>query len=227
MLIWPGLPNLWIRGSWAGLVLAVGFTVLVCILLAGTWIWNEWLSTTVQYAGFGMAGVIWIGSAMVAIRSDFFTRIEPPSNGPRDGIGLPGTAGLVPDAHSIPPEDDLFPRAQAQYLNGDWLACEQTLGKLLAQNRRDVEARLLLATLCRHLHRTAEASEHLAVLERLESAERWAYEIAMERHDLAGSPRPGEEPVENSQGDIACTTHPIFHGEIQGTNEKISRTDAA
>ena len=34
--LWPGLPQLWGRGSWAALCVSVGFTAVACVLLAAT-----------------------------------------------------------------------------------------------------------------------------------------------------------------------------------------------
>ena len=47
-----------------------------------------------------------------------------------------------------PAERDLmFREAQGHYLSNDWVATEQLLLKLLKQDARDVEGRLMLATL--------------------------------------------------------------------------------
>ena len=38
-LVWPGLPWLWLRGSFAGLVLAIAFAVTVDVAILTTFIW--------------------------------------------------------------------------------------------------------------------------------------------------------------------------------------------
>ena len=39
--IWPGLPSLWERGSWAGLGLAVVFAGLLNVLLVASTVWTD------------------------------------------------------------------------------------------------------------------------------------------------------------------------------------------
>ncbi len=75
----------------------------------------------------------------------------------------------------------MFREAQGHYLSNDWVATEQVLLKLLKQDARDAESRLMLATLWRHQGRSAEALRQLDRLERLEAAENWQHEIAAER----------------------------------------------
>jgi len=41
--LWPGLPRLWVDGSWAGLAEAIAFALLVDGLLLASWVWTEWL----------------------------------------------------------------------------------------------------------------------------------------------------------------------------------------
>ncbi|MBN1851867.1 MAG: CDC27 family protein [Pirellulales bacterium] len=226
LLVWPGLAHLWIRGSWAGLVLAVGFSLLVSVLFASTCVWTAWLSSTVQSAGMVLAIAIWIGSSVVAYRAGLFSELEAASGDPtRPATGDPSLS--ADHWKTIPTGDDLFLRAQAQYLRGDWLAAMQTLHKQLIGNRRDVEARLLLATLYRHLHRFEEANAQLAILERLEPADRWAYEIACERDRLRGSdPASNVSETESKTGMVPATT-PILGVETTENSETTDRTDAA
>jgi Tfp pilus assembly protein PilF len=80
--------------------------------------------------------------------------------------------------------DDLFRQALSEYLQGSFLAAENTLGRSLKHHPQDVEARLLLATLLRHTKRHDEARRELARLAQLEGAARWATEIEAERDKL-------------------------------------------
>jgi thioredoxin-like negative regulator of GroEL len=80
--------------------------------------------------------------------------------------------------------DQLFREAQTRYLENDWVAAEQLLLKLLKQDARDVEGRLMLATLWRHQGRREEALRQLDRLGRLEAADKWRDEIAAERRRL-------------------------------------------
>ena len=59
------------------------------------------------------------------------------------------------------------------------------MGRLLQRHPRDVEARLLLATLLRHARRYPEALDQLDRLERLNDAAKWTLEIETERRHLA------------------------------------------
>lgn len=196
LLAWPGLPHLWLRGAWAGLVLAVGFTVLVCVLLAGVLVWTGWIAPAVQYVGSFLAAAIWVGSVVVSSRGDLWADQSESENSRTQSTPVSN------EQIALPPQRDLFSHAQGQYLRGDWLAAEQTLRRLLSGNRRDVEARLLLATICRRMNRPEEANVQLAMLDRLETAERWGFEITAERRYLGeicgtdGSREPSEhEPI--------------------------------
>ena len=90
--------------------------------------------------------------------------------------------------------DDLFRRGLGEYLKGAWFEAESLFGQLVAQNPRDVDARLTLATLLRHTGRPAEAERHLAELDRLEKAEKWREEIERERQLLKTSAEALIEP---------------------------------
>src|SRR5690606_14428372 len=79
----------------------------------------------------------------------------------------------------------LFQQALDDYLRGDWLAAETGFVRLVAANRRDADALLMLATLYRHTRRHDEAHETLRRLERLEAAEKWRLEIETEKQRLA------------------------------------------
>jgi len=67
------------------------------------------------------------------------------------------------------------------YLQGQWFEAEKSLVQLLRQNPRDVEARLMIATLFRRTRRWDEALRQLDQLERLEASQAWALEIQRER----------------------------------------------
>jgi tetratricopeptide (TPR) repeat protein len=172
--LWPGLPQVWTRGSWAGLAVAVGFTALANALAAATFVWDEWLSDPVRWTAWSALGIVWL-LAWLDARADWRRRLTELSAG----------AGLASD----PAErcDHWFREAQAAYLTGDWVASEQTLLKLLKLEPRDAEARLLLATLWRHEGRLEVADAELDRLELLESAAPWRHEIAQERERIAAA----------------------------------------
>jgi thioredoxin-like negative regulator of GroEL len=89
-------------------------------------------------------------------------------------------------------EEDLFREAQAQYLQGNWYAAEETLRAMLAANPRDVEARLMLATLLRHTARLEEAASQLQQTARLEASAGWRQELQTEWRRLSEAEQDGE-----------------------------------
>jgi len=173
--LWPGLPQICRVGSWPGLGLAVGFAVLLNLALAGTFLWSGLFTPGARKLIWAAVAITWIGSAVAAR----LRREAPPD-----------------------PDGDLYPHALGQYLKGNWFEAEQIFARLLDRNPRDLEARLMLATLLRHTGRPQEAATQLDRLEGLEGSGKWALEIARERRFLAeataGAPRshtPGaEEP---------------------------------
>jgi len=160
--LWPGLPQLWRQGLWWGLALAVGFGVLLNLLVMASFVWVELLgSSTLKFAWLAMS-VLWLGSAVASVWHSW---------------------GVVPRVTGS--AEAMFRAALSEYLKGNWFEAERTLGRLLELRPRDVEARLLLATLLRHNVRLTEAVEQLDRLELLEDARRWAHEIEVERHVIA------------------------------------------
>lgn len=167
--LWPGLPQLWLRGSWAGLALAVGFTALANLLAASALVWNEWLPPRVRWIGLATLGGVWV-LAWIEGRADWRRMIAELSGGE-----------LTPPADLAAQSDQWFREAQRAYLAGNWVSAEQTLLKLLKQDSRDAEARLMLATLWRHEGRKDDAADQLDRLNRLETGAPWRYEISRER----------------------------------------------
>ena len=162
--LWPGLPHCWVAGSWTGLAVACAATALVCGLLASSLVWVELVGQNVLRCGIAAAAGLWIGAATWALR-------HPP-------------ASATPPAAT----QDLFRTSLGEYLQGNWFEAEALVGKILAMDARDAEARLLLATLLRHTGRLAEADEQLDRLELLDGALPWREEIAAER-DLLSTER--------------------------------------
>lgn len=167
--LWPGLPHLWVRGSWVGLVLAVGFTALANFLLASSLVWSEWLPVRIRWIGLAVLTAIWM-LAWAEARADWRRWL----------------AQWSVDGELSAPEraEQLLADAQQSYLAGDWVVAEQTLRHLLRSEPRDVEARLMLATMWRHQGRWPEAEEYLGKLERAEASAPWAFEILRERQLL-------------------------------------------
>jgi tetratricopeptide (TPR) repeat protein len=169
--LWPGLPQLWYGGLWSGLALAVGFAVLLDGLLVASFVWVELLSPRYLRFAWLVAVGLWIGAASL---SAWYGR----------GGGWRGAAST----------EAMFRGAFSEYLKQNWFEAERVLGQLLHHDPRDVESRLMLATLLRHTGRYHEALEHLAQLELLNDASRWAREINSEmrliKTKLAQHPGP-------------------------------------
>ena len=158
--VWPGLPQLWHAGFWWGLVLAAGFAVLVDLLLVASFVWVELFGPLDLRLGWLAAGSLWGASAILSI-------------------------GFHPRERDTASADLLFREALNEYLQGNWFEAETVLARLMKSAPRDVEARLLLATLLRRTGRHDLALEQLDRLERLRDAVKWTREIARERQDTA------------------------------------------
>jgi cytochrome c-type biogenesis protein CcmH/NrfG len=78
----------------------------------------------------------------------------------------------------------LFLQAQGEYLKGHWFEAESLLQQIIRRSPRDVEAQLMLATLYRHTRRVDEARQRLRLMEAIDGAERWRWEIDQEQRLL-------------------------------------------
>jgi len=154
---------------------AVGFTALANTLLLATLVYRDWMAANVQLTGYGLLVVIWL-LAWWESRAD---RRQDLADSSSDG-----QSETPPVDKQEEKRDEWFREAQQCYLRGDWVAAEQKLLALLKQDTRDVESRLMLATLWRHQGRGEEALRQLDRLERLEAASEWQYEISAEREAL-------------------------------------------
>jgi hypothetical protein len=160
--LWPGLRALWTRGSWAALVWAVCAAGLLNLAILGTWVWSELLGELFRTGLWGVVGVIWLGAAA------------------REAICGPGRRNDRQQAIA----EELFREALDHYLKGNWFETERVLGAILRKDPRDLEARLMLATLLRRAGRPDEAALNLDALARMEGAETWQCEIDRERQSL-------------------------------------------
>jgi hypothetical protein len=177
---WPGLAELWQRGSWLGLALALGFTVLVNLVAISSFVWTEWLSSWTHSLVWGALLTTWVASAAISLRQGRNSR--------------PGAVIAL---------QDLFQQAQSEYLKGNWFEAETALNTLLRKDARDIDAHLMLATLLRHTQRAEQAAMQLGRLELLEGAEKWSMEIDCERRhlaSLAGESDPSDVSEERGNG---------------------------
>jgi hypothetical protein len=158
LTLWPGLMALWLDGSWTGLSVAVASGAALNLLILASCVWFELLSSTQLLGGWLFLGVFWLAAAALARRS----RAKRPA------------AGVAAVAV------DLFQSAMTEYLRGHWYDAEAAVTRLVAKNPKDVEARLLWATLLRRTRRVVEARAQLKQLERLDGAAVWSEEIGRE-----------------------------------------------
>ncbi len=159
MYLWPGLPYVWSCGSWAGLAMAIGAAAILNVLLLITCGWTELIGSSLRISLWVAMGVAWVGAAI-------WSATRSPT----------GAAER---------ESDRFAEAVDHYLRGDYYQTEQILEGLLRRNIRDVDARLMLATMWRRTGRPDEATHQLDVLARWEGAGKWELEIRKERELLA------------------------------------------
>lgn len=161
LCLWPGLPQLWRRGDWSGLALALGFSLFLNLVLLTTLVWTELVSPAIEKTAWVALGGFWIASAVLSARLARHSPQRPPA------------------------EQDLFPQATREYLRGNWFEVEAICHQLLGQNDRDIEAHLLLASMYRQTRRWDEAHERLEQLGKLTHAVRWNWEISAEWQRLA------------------------------------------
>lgn len=168
MYLWPGLPHLWRRADWSGLVVAVVFAALLNAALLSTIVWSE-------YELFVPAGrkIIWLAVLAMWVGSTAYS-----ANWQRRHPD-------VPKPLATENSEDAFAEALEHYLQQDWYEAERLLGQLLRYDVRDVDSRLMLATVLRRTQRFDEAAGQLDRLSRMENAQKWEQEIFQERARLA------------------------------------------
>jgi hypothetical protein len=166
--LWPGFALAWNGGRWEGLLVAAVFSTALNGGLALTVI------DQVPLGGWRLltAGLAWL----LVLGLLAFGIWRPPRAGLREAGGKPDEAEAI---------DVAFGEAQHEYLKGHWLEAELIIGRLLAKHPRDVEARLLRASIERRTRRWAEARQTLAALAADERAAKWWPEIAAEMEQIA------------------------------------------
>ena len=188
--LWPGLPQLYLRGAFSGLIVAFGFAALFNLLVATSLVWTDLATPLLRTTGWGLMALIWTIAAVVSRR----TCREHAESGTesREASGR-----------------DLFEGVIDDYLKGNWYEVETRLREILRRFPRDAEAHLLLATMFRHTDRHDEAIRRLDELTRWETCEEWRVEIARERELLSTRHRnravtsdqqtTAAEPAENAK----------------------------
>ena len=60
--LWPGLPHLWVKGSWAGLALAIGFTLLLNLAILNLLVWPELMEPRAKWVGGVALLLLWLAA---------------------------------------------------------------------------------------------------------------------------------------------------------------------
>jgi hypothetical protein len=163
LYLWPGLPQIWMFGNWSGLLVALTAAALLDLLLLVSFGWTELISQNLRSALWAIFVVAWIATVVWSRKQCR-----------RQAVVC-----------SLETQEDSFGQAVDYYLQGDSYQAEQILESLLRRNVRDLDARLMLATLLRRGGRLDEATRHLDTLVRFEGAEKWEVEMQEERDLLA------------------------------------------
>jgi hypothetical protein len=156
--LWPGLPRLWWRGQGFGLFTAGFFAIWLNATLVESLVSPILANPWGRGANWAILALCWL----VGLRKGM-NRLSQFYHG---------------DAHN---NDELFARAQAEYLRGQWFEAESLLLRLVRETPADAEGRLLLATLYRHTRRPDLARAQLDRIERLPDGARWRWEVLQER----------------------------------------------
>ena len=184
-LIWPGLPWAWLRGSWAGLILATAFAICLNLCIITAWIWTSFIDLEMTFGIWTATAIIWIVSTVSAMST-----FPQPLISSRDEV-----------------TDQLFVDARDAYLAADWLQAETKLQTILTLSPTDGEAQLLFGTLLRRVGRFVEAKKSLEKLERSDSGKPWEHAI---RHELSLIKRDLQENSEetDTNTDVESNVNP-------------------
>ena len=162
--LWPGLTRLWLLGQWRGLFMAIGFAGVLNGALVATFVWNKTLliePTWLKAVGIWVSVLgLWSVGVRGAVRQLAATQ---PVN-----------------AEPSPQVNEWFREAQTEYLKGHWFEAETLLDQILAKNKDDAEARLLLASVMRRTKRLDLARKNLSRL----TATKWGMEVQGELRQI-------------------------------------------
>jgi len=186
LYFWPGLPSVWIGGAWSGLILAVGFGLLLNWALVSTFVWTELVGPLAKQGIWLGVAVVWSGAVLMAAWQSV-----PPRGASIDASNL----GLF--------SGDWFSEARDRYLAGDWIQTELLIERGLGSQPDDVEARLLKATMLRRSGRLPEAASQLTRLAGLPGAAKWELEIQRERERLSGASHDDDRSEEEQPQQVS------------------------
>jgi hypothetical protein len=150
---WPGLADTWQRGDLAALLLAIGFALLLNLVMLTTFVWTEMVSQPIALTAWTVVLGLWGASFVSSVRS------------------VRAAAAAAAGA------EDLFPAILGEYLKGNWLEAERLCRQSLRSDEHDVDAQLMLATIGRRTRRFDEAERVLDKLAHTPGSAKWGFEI--------------------------------------------------
>jgi tetratricopeptide (TPR) repeat protein len=198
------LPHLWLRGSLAGLTLALAFSVLLNVLVLGTLVWPAWLESRLKFACATTALGLWV-AALWETRGEL-RRLAARKEAAQKETAAATDLPLVTDLPT--PDDHLLQAAQTSYLQGDWLAAERSLRKAIRRDRDDFEARFWLVSVLRNAGRLRQAERLLRRVESRDAARAWRHEVTDERRRLTELLAP---PTVADDGPTLLPIRPDLH----------------
>ena len=163
---WPGLPGLWYRGRWSSLMVAIGFSLLLNLAIISSFIWTEvFFDEGFPAVAWPVLLMFWTVTAWLAFQN------------------LPDVMSVKTRTQQTVFEhpDTLFIDARSEYLKGQWQQAEGLLLRSLIQTPRDIEARLMLATLYRHTRQFDNATVQLDKIDDFDESATWRSELLRER----------------------------------------------
>lgn len=191
--LWPGLPHLWVRGSLAGLLLALAFSVLLNVLILATLVWPAWLPPRLRLACAATALGLWI-AALWETRGELRRLAQE-----RESAEAPE------QAPAEDPNNALLREAQRGYLRGDLRSAETALRKAVRQDRDDFEAKFWLVSVARKGGRIRRAERLLARIERLDAAAAWRHELADEQRRIDEAKSATQQPTDQTETTVPDT----------------------
>jgi tetratricopeptide (TPR) repeat protein len=167
--LWPGLPRLWYLGDLSSLAVAVAFAALLNLVLWASFVRYDTVSAAWRLSAWVSLIVFWVYGLWQGGRQTWAAA------GDTDGQD----------------DQDLFIRAQSQYLRGHWVEAQQLLEQLIRREPGDVEAQLLLASVYRRSHRIDLSRRQLRQVLDCPGAGKWRFEIGREIASLENSSASG------------------------------------
>lgn len=166
--------------------MAIGFSLVLNLALVSTFLWPALLGEFIPAIAWPIIFLVWLISTWTSF--ELVEQLSAPpkmsSEQERNDFSAEKSGIINYDSQSDFDETatgTLFNRAQLEYLKGQWTAAETLLKERLNQAERDIEARLLLATLFRHTGKLDSAFDQLDQMECFDDSVHWDFEIRRER----------------------------------------------